>query len=227
MCTVHATHPRYIRIAARDVRGAAHPQSLASTRDPSPAPYPRQVAAQHLVDAPVFVPLPKAPASFPGVALVFGREKLLSSSEVEGTLKDWPTDEQASLGRADGSLEPLPSSYNIVICSRRFEPVISAARLPIPRMQVREFEIKMATCWSDDDEDLALPRMPWQTAAGSAWLCTHGCVSPPAHLTYVCARSFQSCSANTARSPSWCCRRPRVRWRAGAGLSLRRGPDLP
>ena len=90
-------------------------------------PYPRQVAAQHLVDAPVFVPLPKALASFPGVALVFGREKLLSCSEVEGTLKDWPTDEQASLGRADGSLEPLPSSYNSAICSRRFEPVISAA----------------------------------------------------------------------------------------------------
>jgi len=35
-------------------------------------------------------------------------------------------------------------------------------------MQVREFEMKMATCWSDDDEDLALLRMPWQTAAGSA-----------------------------------------------------------
>ena len=123
MCAFHATHPRYIRIAARDVRGAAHPPSLTST----PAPYPRQVAAQDRVDAPVIVPLPKAPASFPDVALVFGREKLLSSSEVEGTLKDWPTDEQASLGRADGSLEPLPSSYNSAICSRRFEPVVSAA----------------------------------------------------------------------------------------------------
>ena len=88
---------------------------------------PGQVAAQDRVDAPAIVPLPKAPASFPDVALVFGREKLLSSSEVEGTLKDWPTDEQASLGRADGSLEPLPSSYNSAICSRRFEPVVSAA----------------------------------------------------------------------------------------------------
>ena len=34
--------------------------------------------------------------------------------------------------------------------------------------------------------------------------------------------SFQSCSTNTARSPSWCCRRPRVRWRAaGRYNSLR------
>ena len=37
-------------------------------------------------------------------ALDSGFGKRLSSTEVEGTLKDWPTDEQASLGRADGSL---------------------------------------------------------------------------------------------------------------------------
>ena len=60
-------------------------------------------------------------------ALDSGFGKRLSSTEVEGTLKDWPTDEQASLGRADGSFEPLPSSYNNVTCSRRFEPVVSAA----------------------------------------------------------------------------------------------------
>ena len=30
-------------------------------------------------------------------ALDFGREKLLSSAEVEGKLKNWPTQEQASL----------------------------------------------------------------------------------------------------------------------------------
>ena len=60
-------------------------------------------------------------------ALDSGFGKRLSSTEVEGTLKDWPTDEQASLGRADGSLEPLPSSYNSAICSRHFEPVVSAA----------------------------------------------------------------------------------------------------
>ena len=37
-------------------------------------------------------------------ALDPGFGKRLSSTEVEATLKDWPTDEQASLGRADGSL---------------------------------------------------------------------------------------------------------------------------
>ena len=59
-----------------------------------------------------------------------------------------------------------------------------ALQLPIPRMQVRTFEMKMPTRWSDadDDEDTALPRMPWQTAAGSARPCIHGRVSPPAHL---------------------------------------------
>ena len=46
----------------------------------------------------------------------------------------------------------------------------SSLQLPIPRMQVREFEMTMATrLWdADDDEDTALPRIPWQTAAGSA-----------------------------------------------------------
>ena len=121
-------------------------------------------------------------------ALDSGFGKRLSSTEVEGTLKDWPTDEQASLGRADGSFEPLPSSYNNVADAS--SP--SSLQLPIPRMQVREFEMTMATRWwdADDDEDTALPRMPWQTAAGSAWPWMHGRVSPPAHLAHVCARSF-------------------------------------
>ena len=68
----------------------------------------------------------------------------------------------------------------------------SSLQLPIPRMQVREFEMTMATRWwdADDDEDTALPRIPWQTAAGSAWPWIHGRVSPPAHLAHVCARSF-------------------------------------
>ena len=121
-------------------------------------------------------------------ALDSGFGKRLSSTEVEGTLKDWPTDEQASLGRADGSFEPLPSSYNNVADAS--SP--SSLQLPIPRMQVREFEMTMATRWwdADDDEDTALPRIPWQTAAGSAWPWIHGRVSPPAHLAHVCARSF-------------------------------------
>ena len=121
-------------------------------------------------------------------ALDSGFGKRLSSTEVEATLKDWPTDEQASLGRADGSFEPLPSSYNNVADAS--SP--SSLQLPIPRMQVREFEMTMATRWwdADDDEDTALPRIPWQTAAGSAWPWIHGRVSPPAHLAHVCARSF-------------------------------------
>jgi hypothetical protein len=63
-------------------------------------------------------------------ALDSGFGKRLSSTEVEGTLKDWPTDEQASLGRADGSLSnPCrhPTIQQCVICSRCFEPVVSAA----------------------------------------------------------------------------------------------------
>ena len=123
-------------------------------------------------------------------ALDSGFGKRLSSTEVEGTLKDWPTDEQASLGRADGSFEPLPSSYNSL--SFVADASSPSLQLPIPRMQVREFEMTMATRWwdADDDEDTALPRMPWQTAAGSAWPWMHGRVSPPAHLAHVCARSF-------------------------------------
>ena len=47
-------------------------------------------------------------------------------------------------------------------------------------MQVCALKMKLATRWSDadDDEDTALPRIPWQTAAGSAWPCIHGRVSP-------------------------------------------------
>ena len=159
-------------------------------------------------------------------ALDSGFGKRLSSTEVESTLKDWPTDEQASLGRADGSFEPLPSSYNsLSFVADASRP--SSLQLPIPRMQVREFEMTMATRWWDA-EDTALPRMPWQTAAGSAWPWMHGRVSPPAHLSLMFVRvPFQSCSANAVRSPSWCCRRPRVCRRAGAGLSLRRGSDPP
>ena len=53
-------------------------------------------------------------------ALNFGREKLLSSTEVEGKLKNWPTQEQASRWLA----RTLAASYNSVICSRCFEPVV-------------------------------------------------------------------------------------------------------
>ena len=41
-------------------------------------------------------------------------------------------------------------------------------------VQARAFETKMtATRWqdADDEEDPVLPRMPWRTAAGSAWPC--------------------------------------------------------
>ena len=62
-------------------------------------------------------------------ALDSGFGKRLSSTEVESTLKDWPTDEQASLGRADGSLSnPCRHPTTVChLCSRRFEPVVSAA----------------------------------------------------------------------------------------------------
>ena len=154
-------------------------------------------------------------------ALDSGFGKRLSSTEVESTLKDWPTQEQASLKEQMARSNPChhPTTVSFVADASNQ----SSLQFPIPRMQVREFEMKMATRWSDaDDEDTALPRIPWQTAAGSAWPWMHGRVSPPAHLAHVCARSFQSCSANTARTPSWCFRRPRARRRAGAGLSLRR-----
>ena len=124
-------------------------------------------------------------------ALDSGFGKRLSSTEVEGTLKDWPTDEQASLGRADGSLSnPCRRPTTVSLVADASSP--SSLQLPIPRMQVREFEMTMATRWwdADDDEDTALPRIPWQTAAGSAWPWMHGRVSPPAHLAHVCARSF-------------------------------------
>ena len=54
-----------------------------------------------------------------------------------------------------------------------------ALQLPIPRIQVSTFEMKRPTRWSDadDDEDTALLRMPWQTAAGSAWPCILACIA--------------------------------------------------
>ena len=48
-------------------------------------------------------------------ALDSGFGKRLSSTEVESTLKDWPTDEQASLGRADGSLSN-PCRHPTTVC---------------------------------------------------------------------------------------------------------------
>ena len=48
-------------------------------------------------------------------ALDPGFGKRLSSTEVEATLKDWPTDEQASLGRADGSLSN-PCRHPTTVC---------------------------------------------------------------------------------------------------------------
>ena len=117
-------------------------------------------------------------------ALNFGREKLLSSAEVEGKLKNWPTQEQASLKEQVDRSNPCrhPTTVSFVADASNQSSV--ALQFPIPRMQVRTFEMKMPTRWSDadDDEDTALPRMPWQTAAGSARPCIHGRVSPPAHL---------------------------------------------
>ena len=101
-------------------------QAVYRTRAPTPA-CPRQVAFQLSPDAPGFVPL-EAPASRPDAPKIAPsatgsapaaepngadllpvpdsrREKLLSSTEVEGPLKDW---QQASLGRAaGGSLESV------------------------------------------------------------------------------------------------------------------------
>ena len=102
-------------------------------------------------------------------ALDSGLGKLLSTTEVESTLKDWPTQEQASLkeqmARSNTCLHPTTtgSSERAIRCS---------AAIPIPRMQVCAFDTKMlmATRSSDDDEDMALPRIPWQMAAGPAWL---------------------------------------------------------
>ena len=115
-----------------------------------------------------------APAAEPNEAdllpaLDSGLGKLLSTTEVESTLKDWPTQEQASLkeqmARSNTCLHPTTtgSSERAIRCS---------AAIPIPRMQVCAFDTKMlmATRSSDDDEDMALPRIPWQMAAGPAWL---------------------------------------------------------
>ena len=55
------------------------------------------------------------------------------------------------------------------------------------------------------------------------------CVCTTLHLRSCCACSSQSCSATAARSPSWCCRRPRLCWSASAGRynSLARQFNLP
>ena len=72
-----------------------------------------------------------APAAEPNEAdllpaLGSGQEKLLSSTEVEGTLKDWPTDEQASLKEQMARSNPCrhPTTVSFVADA---EPVVSAA----------------------------------------------------------------------------------------------------
>ena len=151
-----------------------------------------------------------APAAEPNEAdllpaLDSGREKLLSPTEVESTLKDWPTQEQASLKEQaeekaasevaiaaaaedaeemelkaaakrlrrlrknqkmeEEATEWLARTLALVLQQAQSSEPSVALQLPIPRMQA-----KMATRSSDDDEDTSLPRMPWQTAAGPAWL---------------------------------------------------------
>ena len=149
-----------------------------------------------------------APAAEPNdllPALDSGREKRLSSTEVESTLKDWPTQEQASLKEQaeekaasevaiaaaaedaeemelkaaakrlrrlrknqkmeEEATEWLARTLALVLQQAQSSEPSVALQLPIPRMQA-----KMATRSSDDDEDTSLPRMPWQTAAGPAWL---------------------------------------------------------
>ena len=82
---------------AEAVRSRPAPPAVYCTRDPIPAPCPRQVAFQLRPDAPAFVPsqpsaIRSAPAAEPNEsdllpALDFGREKLLSSTESEDALK--------------------------------------------------------------------------------------------------------------------------------------------
>ena len=103
-----------------------------------------------------------------------------------------PTEDTSAVAQEQASLQEQPARSNPHRRPRALSYVADASNhSAFTCMQVRAFEMKMATRWSDaDDEDTALPRMPWQTAAGSAWPWMHGRVSPPAHLAHVCARSF-------------------------------------
>ena len=188
---------------AEAVRSCPAPPAVCCTRDPIPTPCPLQVVFQLRPDAPEFVPLvapasrtdapeiaPSATRSAPEAepneadllpALDSGREKLLLSTEVESTLKDWPTQEQASLKEQMARSNPCRHSTTASFVADASNQ--SSLQFPIPRMQVRAFEMKMATRWSDaDDEDTALPRIPWQTAAGSAWPCIFTCLATCPHL---------------------------------------------
>jgi hypothetical protein len=85
------------------------------------------------------------------------------------------TQEQASLreqlARSNPHCGPRTRSF---VADASNHSVRCSAAPSSTRMQVRAFETKMtATRWqdADDEEDPVLPRMPWRTAAGSAWPC--------------------------------------------------------
>ena len=85
------------------------------------------------------------------------------------------TQEQASLqeqlARSNPNRRPRTLSF---VADASNHSVRCSAAPSYTYMQARAFETKTsATRWedADDEEEPALPRMPWQTAAGSAWPC--------------------------------------------------------
>ena len=76
---------------------------------------------------------------------------------------------QEQLARSNPRRRPRALSY---VADASNHSVRCSASPSSTCMQVRAFETKMsATRWADadDEEEPALPRMPWRTAAGSAW----------------------------------------------------------
>ena len=85
------------------------------------------------------------------------------------------TQEQASLqeqlARSNPHRRPRPLSF---VADASNHSVRCTATPSSTCVQARVFETKTtATRWehTDDEEEPALPRMPWRTAAGSAWSC--------------------------------------------------------
>jgi len=85
------------------------------------------------------------------------------------------TQEQASLqeqlARSNPHRRLRPQSF---VADASNHSVRCTAAPSFTCMQACAFETKMtATRWADadDEEEPALPRMPWRTAAGSAWPC--------------------------------------------------------
>ena len=146
-----------------------------------------------------------APAAEPNdllPALDSGREKLLSSTEVESTLKDWPTQEQASL--KEQAEEKAASEVAIAAAAEDAEEMeLKAAAKRLRRLRKNQKMEEEATEWLA--RTLALVLQQAQSSEPPL-LCSyqfHVCRRrwQPAHQTTTRTRPCRACPGKRLQAP--------------------------